>query len=101
MFGVYLMYCTRKLKSPFVGESFALVLLIGSLFIFVSVPSVLSNMFSAGNLYNYFIVAFSNTDFLVQSIIILAGAIAIFSLRNFGNILELSRSNSAGRVTHS
>ena len=101
MLNVYAIYCMRKLKSPFIIESFAMTCVAILLFYFVSIPSIVSNMIHSGNLYYYFVMAFSQTDILVQSTLVFAGAIMVFSLRNFSNILKLSRSNSVGRVTPS
>lgn len=98
MFGVYLMCCTRKFKSPFVMESLVLAILALTLSIFVSIPSVVSNMISAGNFYQFLVSAFSNTEFLIRAIILAVGAVAVFSLRNFGNILRLSHLSSVGRA---
>ena len=80
--GVYAIYCMRKLRSPFIAESFVFVLLAIFLSSVVSMPSVLANMSTSGNFYRYFVVAFSNTDFLVQSILTLVGVTILFFVRN-------------------
>src|SRR3989344_1644434 len=83
MFGVYFMYSMRKLQSPFVAESFVFAILAMILSIFISVPSVLSNMLDSGNFYRYFVMAFSNTELLVQTILILTVFIVLLFVRNF------------------
>src|SRR3989338_5281500 len=80
--GVYAIYCMRKLRSPFIAESFVFVLLAIFLSSVVSMPSVLANMSTSGNFYRYFVVAFSNTDFLVQSVLVLVGVTILFFVRN-------------------
>lgn len=82
LFGVYVMYCMRKLKSPFFAESFVLAILGAILFYFVSVPSVLANMSASESFYSYFMNAFFGTNFLIQSILILAVATILFFVRN-------------------
>lgn len=82
MFHIYAIYLLRKLKSPFITESVMLAILLTTLFLFVSVPSVLINMFGSGDLYHYFITAFSATDFLVQAILVLAGITALLFMKN-------------------
>ena len=82
MLGVYLIYAVRKLKSPLVAESVTFAILATILSVFVSVPNVLSNMLDSGNFYRYFITAFSNTNLLVQSVLILVVATLIFFVRN-------------------
>ena len=82
MFGVYVMYCIRKLKSPFFAEVFLFAILGMIIFYFVSVPSVLTNMSASESFYDYFITAFLNTDFLVQSVLVLVCITALFFVRN-------------------
>lgn len=82
MFGVCLMCLTRKIKKPYVAESSVFVILAVILSILVSVPSVLSNMIGSGNLAHYFVIAFSSTELMVQTIIALAGLTMLFLLRN-------------------
>ena len=98
MLGVYLMYCMRKLKSPFATEIFTLAILGIALSLFVSIPSVLSNVAESSNSARYFAIAFSHTETLVQSLIILAFATMVFSLRNFGSIVALRHPSSVGRA---
>lgn len=66
MFGVYTVYFVRKLKNPFVLEVFTLGALVAILFFLVSVPSVMTNFYSSGNLYRSFISAFSHAELAVQ-----------------------------------
>ena len=80
--GVYAIYCMRKLRSPFIAESFVFVLLAIFLSSVVSMPSVLANMSTSGNFYRYFVVAFSNTDFLVQSVLVLVVITVLLFIRN-------------------
>lgn len=82
LFGVYIIYCLRKLRSPFVFESFVFVLLATGLLYFVSIPSVLTNMSASESAYRYFVTAFSHTDFLVKSILVLVGITILFFVRN-------------------
>jgi len=82
MFGVYLMYSMRKLQSPFVAESFAFAALALILSVFVSVPSVLSNMLDSSSFYRYFMISFANTEFLVQAVLIATAATFLFFVRN-------------------
>lgn len=79
MFGVLVIYFVRKLKEPFISESLSFLILTAILFYFVSVPSVLSNMQISGDFYHYFIMAFSKTEFLVQTILVL-GCITVLLL---------------------
>ena len=92
MFGVYLMYAMRKLKGPFVAETFTFAILAIILSVFVSVPSILSNMLSSPNFYRYFLIAFSNTTLMVQLILVASIIIATKAVFTF------SRSSSVGRA---
>lgn len=82
MSGVYLLYLVRRMKTPLVVESLIFIIVASVLFYFVSIPSFVSNMFESGNFFNYFIMAFSNTDFLVQTALVLALITAVFFVRN-------------------
>ena len=82
MFGVYFLYSMRKLKNPFIAESFVFVMLAIILSIFISVPNVLSNMLHSESFYHYFIIAFSNTELLVQTSLVLTGITILFFVRN-------------------
>ena len=82
MFGVYLLYCLRKLKNPFVAECLVFVLLAITLVYFVSILSFFSNMFSSGHFYDYLVMAFSNTEFLVQTILVLIAITVFLVVRN-------------------
>jgi hypothetical protein len=72
----------RKLKTPLVTEFLVFVMLAVVLLFSVSVPSILANMFNSGSFYNYFLMAFSSTDFLVQTAIVLAVVTVLFFIRN-------------------
>lgn len=98
MFGVYLLYLVRRLKSPFVTEAALLAAFGLALSLSISVPSVIANMSESHDPTRYLVLAFSSTGFLVKAIVLLAGATLIYSLRNFGNILNLVRSNSVDRA---
>ena len=89
--GIYAMYLARKLKSPFVPESLVLVILGGIISFSISVPSVLSNMFSAGDFYQYFVVAFSNTELMVQMLLVLALIPAIFFIKDIATLAQTVR----------
>lgn len=91
LFGVYVIYCIRKLRSPFFAEFFAFIILAIVLTYFVSVPSVLTNMSNSGNFYQYFVIAFSNANFLIQSVLVLVGVTTLFFVRNltFHAILKI------------
>jgi len=78
MFRVYIVYLLHQLRNPVFSNSIVLLALALTLPIFVSVPSVFSNMLNSGNLYNYFLMAFSKTDLAVQTIIILTLCSAVF-----------------------
>ena len=82
MFHVYIIYLLRKLQAPFITESIVLAVLATILFFFVSVPSVVANMFGSGDFYHYFIMAFSSTDFLVQTVLILTGITTLLFMKN-------------------
>jgi len=82
MFHIYAIYLMRKLWAPFITESIIFATLATTLFFFVSVPNVVINMFGSGDLYHYFITAFSTTDFLVQTILILAGITMLLFVKN-------------------
>lgn len=82
MFSVYVIYLMRKLSAPFILEALMLLTLLSAMFLFVSVPSVLSNMFSSGHLYHYFLTAFSTTELFVQSILVLTGVTLLLFMKN-------------------
>ncbi len=82
MFGVYLMCLMRKLKNPFIAESFALLVLVSILIYFVSIPSVLINMSTSESFYSYFMSAFFDTGLLVQSAVVLTAVTILFFVRN-------------------
>ena len=82
MLSVYLEFFMRKLNNPFISESLIFLTLAVILSIFVSVPSVISNMFISENYYQYFIMAFSGTDLLVQMILVLTGLMILFFIKN-------------------
>ncbi len=82
MLNIYLMHCLRQLRNPATFEFFLFAIFSITLFIFVSVPSVVSNMLHSGNFYRYFLMAFSNTDTTVQLLLILTGFVFIFFVRN-------------------
>lgn len=82
LLGVYAIYCMRKLKSPLVVESFILAILATTLLYFVSIPSVLMNMRTSGNSYQYFLTAFSGADLLTKSALVLVGVMGLFFARN-------------------
>ena len=82
MFGVYALYCIRKLQNPLIAESFLFAILGATLLYFVSIPRVLNNMSTAESSFRYFVVAFSHTDHIVQSILILVAITGLFFVRN-------------------
>lgn len=82
MFSVYLAYLTRKFKSPIIAEVVLFLIFVGLLLLFVSVPSVVSNMIASGNFYEYFLMAFSQTDILVKATLILASLTAVLFVKN-------------------
>jgi len=92
MFGIYFMYLLRKLKSPFVRESVALGVLSAVLLYFVSVSSVIANMFDSTNFYRYLVIAFSHTSSVVQLTIILFGVAGFLLVRNITLHTVLKRS---------
>lgn len=82
MSSIYILYLVRKLKTPLIIQPLVFVITVSTLFYFVSVPSFFSNMFNSGNFWSYFVMAFSTTDFLVQTVLIVAFVTAIFFVRN-------------------
>lgn len=82
IFGVYIIYFARKLRSPFLAESFVMLGLAVLLSYIVSIPHIVSNMKNCTNIYHYFILSFSKTALLVKLIIVSAVGTAIFFMRN-------------------
>jgi ABC-type arginine/histidine transport system permease subunit len=72
----------RRLKNPAVAEFLALSVLISCLSYFVSVFSVLDNMWVSENSYQYFLSAFSGADLLVQMVLIAIGVVGLFLVGN-------------------
>jgi hypothetical protein len=70
MLGVYAVYTVRWLRNPLVGEAAVFAILAIALSIFVSIPSVVSNMLDAESSYRYFLAAFYETELLVQLVTI-------------------------------
>ena len=91
MFGIYLMYLTRKLRSPLIPESFVSVLLSVILSVFVSVPSVISNTFESGDIYRYLVAALSHTTILVQMILVLCFATITKAALTFRHLSSVGR----------
>ncbi len=85
LFGVYAIYCIRKLKHPLVAESLILTILTAILFYFVSISSVLENMLTSENSYAYFVNAFSEAELLIQFILLSVGVISLFFVRNIAS----------------
>ncbi len=84
LFNVYAICCVRKLRNPFVAEFLIFATLGIILSYLISVPNVLTNMLNSGNFYHYFIVAFSNSGLLVQTILVLVIITILFFMRNIG-----------------
>gem|GEM_PF-5589637 len=97
LFGVYTIYIVRKVKKPFIAESFALAALLAVLFSVVSVPHVMANMSIAHNFFYYFVHAFMSTRFLVQLVVISMAVTTLFFLRNF--TVHISRIKRLSRQT--
>ena len=72
MLGVYTLYIIRKLKSPFVGEIFALGIFSALLSLMVSVPHIISNIILTHCSYSFFIDAFSKTHTVVKLLFVSA-----------------------------
>ncbi len=72
MFGVYLLYIIRRLRSPFVGEIFALGVFSFLLSLLVSVPHVISNIMLTRGSYAFFIDAFLKTHTTVKLLVVSA-----------------------------
>ncbi len=85
MFGVFVLYFVRKLKEPFVSEPLIFLTLTALLSYFVSIPNILTNMRADGNFLRYFIMAFLNTNFVVQAILIAVCVITMFFAYNLYN----------------
>lgn len=90
MFHIYAIYLLRKLKNPFIAESVLFITFVAALLFYVSVPSVMTNMAASGNFHRYLITAFSTTDFLVQTILVLASITILLFVRNIA-IHSISR----------
>ena len=84
-------FMLRKITSPFVGESFAFVILALTLSIFVSIPSVMSNMIGSGDLYRFFLTALFNTTLMVQLILIASLVIATKTIISFRHLSSVGR----------
>lgn len=82
LFGVYIIYCMRKLRHPLVAESLILTILAAVLSYFVSISSVLENMLASENSYAYFVNAFSEAELFIQFVFLSVGIISIFFVRN-------------------
>lgn len=82
LFGVYILYVLRKLKSPFILESCFFLALFGVLFSTISVSSVLGNMSHSADAYRYFMAAFSKTTSFVQMTTLLLFVPFFFFVRN-------------------
>lgn len=82
MFSVYLAYLTRKFRSPFIAEVALFLIFTTALIFFISIPSVVANMLASGNLYGYLVMAFSQTDVLVKTILILSLITALLFVKN-------------------
>lgn len=99
MFGIYLLYLVRRMKSPFAMEATLLAVFGLGLSLSTSVPSVIANMSESQNSVRYLVMALSSTGILVKALVFLSGTTLIYSLRNFGTILKLSHLSSVGRAT--
>ena len=86
MLGVYTLYAMRKLKTPFVLEGLAFGVSALALGVLVSVPSVLANMFNSSDSLRYFVMAFSNTNFIVQMILIIGFATITKTVITFSHL---------------
>ncbi len=82
MIGVYTLSIIRRLKSPFIGELFALGILCASLSFLVSLPHVISNIILTRGSYSFFVDAFSKTHMMVKLIVLSAAASGALFLRN-------------------
>ncbi len=91
MFGVYLVYLIRKFKTPFIAESFVFAAFALLLSVFVSVPSVLSNMMSSPDFYRYIIIAFSNTTLMVQLIVVLSLIVTVKAVIDWSHLSSVGR----------
>ena len=81
MFGVYIIYFFRKIRSPLVVEIAPLFLGAVLLFVFVSIPSVISNMYDSGQFGSYLLMAFSHTEHIGQAMLVLVGVAGLVLLR--------------------
>lgn len=91
MFGVYVLYLVRKLKSPLVSEALVFFVLGIILVYFVSIMSVLANMFSSPSAYRYFTFAFSNTTLVVQMILVLSLITVAKAVLTFSHLSSVGR----------
>ncbi len=91
MFGIYTMFVLNKLKSPLVGETSTALLMVALLSLFVSVPSVFSNMFSSPSISRYFMIAFSNTTLVVQLMVIMSVLVAVKAAVSISHLSSVGR----------
>ncbi len=82
MLGVYGLFVIRRLKSPIVGELFALGVLFAALSLMISLPSVLSNIMLTHGSYTFLIDAFTKTAITVKLIVISAALACGLFVRN-------------------
>lgn len=82
MLNVYLAYLTRKFRSPFIAEVALFIIFATVLVFFVSIPNVWHNMVASGNFYDYLVMAFSQTDVLVKTILILSLITALLFVKD-------------------
>lgn len=92
LFGIYALYGVRQIKRPIFRELLACLVLSVVLVYSVSLPSILANMFHSPSFYRYLLIAFSNTNLMVQLILVLVLGIAVKA------VLEASHLSSVGRV---
>ena len=79
---VYALFLLRQMKNSIVIESLVFAVLMCALFFIVSVPSVLSNIWTSGNIYRYLISAVSEADLAVQLILVSVVIVTIVRMRN-------------------
>lgn len=82
MLGVYALYAIRRLRNPFIGELFALGVLLSALSFLVSLPHVFSNIMLTRGSYAFLIDAFEKTDMTVRLLVVSAALACGIFVRN-------------------
>jgi uncharacterized membrane protein YwzB len=85
MFGVYVTYIIRKLKTPLWGELFIITVFFAVLPFFVSLPHVVSNIILTRGSYNFLFDAFIKTNTVVKSMLLLVAVTELFFVKRLSS----------------